>query len=260
MPPLTNPQNQPIGAVYGFTKMLLRLLQTHKPDLAVVAYDNHLPTLRKQKFPHYKGNRSKTSDIDLQFSVARSASKALGFLNIEAAGYEADDIIATLTGRATEAGYKVVIVSPDKDLMQLVSDTVTMYDSMNEKIITVEEVRKKFGVEPVQVRDVLALTGDIADNIQGVPRFGVTTAGRLIKEYGTLENLLRHIDEIPQKACRQSLENNCHVARQAYELVGLYTDAPIAADFEDMKVLYNRQQVRDFCELHDFQSIIRTFL
>lgn len=256
MPPLTNPQNISIGAVYGYTKLLLKLIQERKPDFAVVAYDNHLPTLRKQAYPEYKGGRSKNLELEPQFALARDASRALGFLGLEAEGYEADDLIATLAVKAQKAGMKVIIVSSDKDLMQLVNENVTMWDAMRDKVYDVAAVTEKWGVPPHQLADVLALIGDVADNIKGVPKIGTKGAARLIREFGDLERLLNNAHEIAQPAQRESLEDNGHIARQARQLVELYYDAPIYLNFDDMQVSYNKDQVLDFCHKHDFKSII----
>jgi len=255
-PPFTNPQGIPIGAVYIYTKMLLKLLRERKPDLAVVAYDNAQPTLRKQIYPQYKANRKRSEELMPQYALARQASRALGFLNVDVGGYEADDIIATLTKRAEDAGHTVVIVSADKDLMQLVTENVTMYDTMHDKVYGPMEVKEKFGVIPSKLAEVLALTGDVADNIPGVPKIGQKTAARLIKQFGSLESLLEQTELVDGNVCRQSLEANKSAALLSLKLIHLYYDVPVYIDFDDTKVLYNKDTFVDFCETHDFKSII----
>lgn len=257
MPGLTNPQNVPIGAVYGFTKMLMKLRQQHKMDLAVVAFDHSSPTLRKQVYPGYKGNRKRPDDMYPQLALARAASKCLGFMNLEAPGYEADDIIATLTRRAEQAGMQVVIVSPDKDLMQLIRGNTVVFDPMTSNWVINIDVVKKFGVPPERLRDVLALVGDASDNIPGVPKIGLKGAADLINEYGNLENLLKNAHHLTKNTYRESLLSNCDEAWLSYDLVSLYFDAPITVPLEDMKVIYNQDTVRDFCITHDFKSLMQ---
>lgn len=257
MPELTNPTGVPIGAVYGFTKMLIKLLNGHKPDLAVVAYDHSSPTLRKQIYPAYKGNRTRPDDMYPQLALARQASRALGFMNIELPGYEADDIIATLTRRAEAAGLGVVIISPDKDLMQLIRKDTVMIDPLTNNLIMDYEVEKKFGVPPRRLRDVLALTGDVADNIPGVPKIGLKGAADLIREFGDLPSLLRDAHNVRKNAARDSLLRNMDKAWLSYELISLYFDAPVNVELSDMKVLYNKATVEDFCNLHEFASILK---
>lgn len=252
---LTSPAGIPIGAVYGFTGMILKLMQAHKPAYGVVAYDNASPTLRKQAYPFYKGNRRPNDDLTPQFSLVRDSSRALGFANIEAPGYEADDIIATLAERAQAAGMNVVIVSCDKDLMQLINDRVTMFDPMQDKFVRRDDVRAKFGVYPEKLRDVLALTGDVSDNIPGVPGVGYKKAAMLVNDCGTLERVLEQAGCITQPALRKALETNVETARTAYKLVGLLNDAPIYLDLEDMKVTFHRETAMDFCRSHGFKSL-----
>lgn len=256
MPPLTNPQGIPINAVYGFTNMLLKLLQAHKPEYGIVAYDHHSPTLRKQAYADYKGGRTRREDLIPQFDLARDASRALGFAGLEAPGYEADDIIATLTLGALRHGMEVIIVSSDKDFMQLINGNVKMFDPMKEAFVGDAEVRNKFGVPPLRVRDVLALAGDASDNVPGVPGIGVKKAARLINDYGDLEGVLKNAGEITQPQLRYNLERFADQARLSYKLIGLHFDAPINLQVEDLKVLYHREQARDFCATHDFKSLL----
>lgn len=260
-PELTNPEGIPIGAVYLYTKMLLRLLQTLKPEFGVVAYDSPGTTLRKQKYPAYKGNRKRNPYIIPQFNLARDATRAMGFCNVEAAGYEADDVIATLTQKAMDAGMAVVICSPDKDLHQLVDDgaRVSVFDPLKEVKITASEVREKWGVWPNRVCDLLALTGDVSDNIPGVPGIGAKTAAALINEHGNLRKVLDNTHMIVSESRRASIHANTHLALLSYDLVTLYYDAPIHLELSDMGVLFNRDQVRDFCMLHDFKSLMGKF-
>lgn len=255
-PLLTNPQGILIGATYLYTNMLLKLLREHKPSYCVVAYDNAKPTLRKQLYPNYKGGRSRNEELAIQFPIARDASRALGFANLEADGFEADDIAATLVRLAEISGDNIVLISPDKDWLQLLSPAVALFDPMKEKYISADDVYKKFGVYPNRLRDLLALAGDLSDNIPGVPGVGLKKAARLIKDYGDMEGVLRNAGEITQPQLRYNLERFADLARLSYNLVGLHFDAPIHLHLEDTKVLYHREQARDFCDLHDFKSLL----
>lgn len=257
-PDLTNPEGFAIGAVFIYLKMLLKLLREHKMDLAVIALDHPSTTLRKQIYPDYKANRGRSKDVKQQLALAREASRALGLMNIESPGYEADDIIATLAKRAETEGMKVVIVSPDKDLMQLVNEQITVFEPMNEKYIDANGVKEKFGVPPKLLADYLAMIGDISDNIPGIPKVGGKTAVKLLRQFGNLETVLKSTNQLPDSVVTRSIADNVDKALLSRSLIELYINAPIDIEFEDMKVLYNRDTVRDFCEKHDFKSLMNT--
>ncbi len=180
LPPLSNSKGEPTHAVAGVSSMLLKLLREHEPHTLIVAMDSKGPTFRKEMFEAYKANRPPAPpDLHQQMLRVREIVDAWGMTPLEAPGFEADDIIATLVREARENGLRVVIVSADKDLLQLVGDDVVMYDTMRGKVFGPEETIEKFGVEPRQVRDLLALMGDSSDNVPGVPSVGQKTAAKL---------------------------------------------------------------------------------
>ena len=184
LPPLTRPDGTPVGAVYGFTNMLIKLLAGLDVSHVAVVLDAGAKTFRNEIFSDYKANRPPCpEDLKPQFAIVRQAAEALGLPILEKIGFEADDIIATIAKKSVEKGYEVLIVSSDKDLMQLVNKHVFMYDAMKNKFIGRDEVREKFTVEPERVVDVLALMGDSSDNVAGVRGIGPKTA-KILKAAG----------------------------------------------------------------------------
>lgn len=233
---LTNPEGTPVGAVYGFTNMVLKLMKEHSHAAIAVIFDAARENFRNDIYPEYKANRDETpEDLIPQFPLVKEATEALGLPAIELEGYEADDLIATYVKEATAKGMTVKIVSSDKDLMQLVDDNVFMLDPMKNKIIDEAGVIEKFGVTPDKVIDVQALAGDSTDNVPGVPGIGVKTAALLINEYGSLEELLERAEEIKQNKRRETLIDNAEMARISRKLVALATDAPVPAPLESFK-------------------------
>ncbi|GKZ01345.1 hypothetical protein MPSEU_001085500 [Mayamaea pseudoterrestris] len=241
MPPIHRGDGMPTGAVLGFCNMLNRLalndlLSGNTPRLVLV-FDAAGKSFRSDIYPAYKGNRP-DAPVDLipQFSFVRQAATAYGIARIEADTFEADDVIATLACRAQEQGIDVNIFSGDKDLMQLVTDkhvqpSIHMIDPATMARVTHDEVVEKWGLPPWQLGDLLALAGDSADNIPGVPGIGPKIAAQLIQEYGTLENLYENVDQVKQKARRAKLENFQHQAFLSRRLVELDRNVP----FQRMK-------------------------
>lgn len=233
---LTNPHGTPVGAVLGFTNMLMKLLtDLHAPYIAVV-FDAKRENFRNEIYPEYKANRDETpEDLKPQFGLIREATAAFDIPALEIEGYEADDLIATYAKLAKEQGKKVTIVGTDKDLMQLVDDDIRMFDPIKNRYLDADDVMKKFGVSPDKVVDVQALAGDSTDNIPGVPGIGVKTAALLINEYGDLETLLERAEEIKQPKRREALIENAELARISKQLVTLAKDAEIPLSLEDLK-------------------------
>jgi DNA polymerase-1 len=233
LPPLTRKSDGlQVNAVLGFCNMLWKLLKEMKPadkptHLAVV-FDKSEKTFRTTMYPQYKAHRPDVpADLIPQFPLIRDAVRAFEIPCLEQAGYEADDLIATYARLACEAGATATIVSSDKDLMQLVNDCVTMYDTMKDRRIGPAEVMEKFGVGPDKVIEVQALIGDSSDNVPGVPGIGVKTAAQLIGEFGDLETLLKRVSEIKQDKRRQTLIDNAESARISKKLVTLDQNVPL---------------------------------
>ena len=232
LPPLTRSDGTPVGAVQGFCNMLWKLLEDLKgpdePSHIAVIFDAKGPTFRSEIYPEYKANRPPApEDLVPQFGLIREATRAFDLPCIELEGFEADDIIATYACQARDKGARVTIVSSDKDLMQLVDDKITLFDTMKNKRSGPDEVREKFGVGPDRVIDVQSLAGDSVDNVPGVPGIGIKTAAQLIETYGDLEGLLSRVDEIKQPKRREKLTDHAEDARVSRQLVTLKQDVPL---------------------------------
>src|SRR5688572_7761244 len=242
LPPLSRKSDGlQVNAVLGFCNMLWKLLCDMKPEekpthLAVV-FDKSEKTFRNEMYGEYKANRSAPpDDLIPQFPLIREAVRAFDIPCLEQAGFEADDLIATYARLACEAKATTTIVSSDKDLMQLVCDTVQLYDTMKDKRIGAPEVFEKFGVGPEKVIEVQALIGDSSDNVPGVPGIGVKTAAQLIVEYGDLETLLARAGEIKQQKRRESLIEHAEAARLSKKLVTLDQNVKLDVPVADLAV------------------------
>jgi len=255
---MTNPDGVPIGAVYGFTNMILKLMTEHSHAAIAVIFDAGRNTFRNDIYEDYKANRDETpDDLIPQFPLVREATEALGLPAVELAGYEADDLIATYAKDATAKGLKVKIISSDKDLMQLVDDNINMFDPMKNIIVDAKGVVEKFGVPPEKVIDVQSLAGDATDNIPGVPGIGIKTAALLINEYGSLEELLERAEEIKQPKRRESLIEHAEMARISCKLVSLATDVPVPVPLETfIKHDPDLPNLKAFLQKQGFKSLL----
>src|SRR6516165_8919203 len=242
LPPLNRKSDGlQVNAALGFCNMLWKLLRDMPPDnrpthLAIV-FDKSEITFRNKIYADYKSHRPPApDDLIPQFAFIREAVRAFDLPCLEQAGFEADDLIATYVRQAGERGATATIVSSDKDLMQLVTDCVTMYDTMKDRRIGIPEVIEKFGVPPEKVVEVQALAGDSTDNVPGVPGIGVKTAAQLIVEYGDLETLLFRAGEIKQPKRREALLENAEKARISRQLVLLDDKVDLEVPLDDLAV------------------------
>jgi len=226
-----------VNAVYGFTSMIMKLVEDTDADHIAVIFDRARKTFRSDIYPEYKAHRPPPpDDLIPQFELVRQATRAMGLKAVDMEGFEADDLIATYARLAREQGAQVTIVSSDKDLMQLVGEGVEMFDAMKNRTIGPDEVREKFGVGPERVIDVQALAGDSADNVPGVEGIGVKTAAQLINEYGDLEAVLANAENIKQPKRRERLIAQADNARLSKELVTLRLDVPVDVPLDDFDV------------------------
>ena len=266
LPPLSRKSDGlPTGAVSGFCSMLFKLLEDsrsddsiHKPTHFAVIFDSAKKNFRNDIYSEYKANRSETpEDLIPQFEYIRKAVKAFSLPSIELINYEADDLLATYAKQIVDAGAKVTVISSDKDLMQLVSEKVRLYDPMKNKVLGENEVFEKFGVKPNQVIDVQSLAGDPSDNIPGVPGIGVKTAAELINKYKTLDILLKNIEEIPQNKRRETLLMNRDKAILSKKLVTLKEDVPVQENPEDF-IMRNvdREKLFKFLREMEFNRLL----
>ncbi|HEY7852623.1 MAG TPA: 5'-3' exonuclease H3TH domain-containing protein, partial [Caulobacteraceae bacterium] len=240
LPPLTRKSDGlPVGAVQGFCNMLWKLLLDMKaspdaPTHLAVVFDHSEKTFRNKLYPDYKAHRPPApDDLVPQFALVREATRAFGVSCLELPGYEADDLIAAYCCHARDFGGEVVIVSSDKDLMQLVGDRVSMLDTMKNLRIGRAEVIEKFGVPPEKVVDVQALCGDAVDNVPGAPGIGIKTASALITEYGDLDSLLARAGEVKQDKRRQTLIDFADQIRLSRQLVTLDCETPLPEPLDE---------------------------
>ncbi|MBO6825371.1 MAG: DNA polymerase I [Sneathiella sp.] len=259
--PITRSDGTPTGAVLGFSNMLFKLIQDTQRDdrvshLAVI-FDTSRKTFRTEIYPEYKANRdAPPEDLIPQFPLVREATRAFNVPAIEKAGFEADDIIATYARQAREKDMECVIVSSDKDLMQLVGGPVTMLDPMKNKPVAEPEVFEKFGVGPDKVVDIQSLAGDSVDNVPGVPGIGIKTAALLINEYGDLDTLLERAGEIKQKGRREKLLEHADKARISRDLVRLKDDVELEIPVEDLNIKDpNVEDLTRFIKENEFRQL-----
>jgi len=233
---LSNSKGFPTNAIYGFTNMLMKLCRDWNPDYIAVVFDAKGPTFRHEAYDQYKANRKAMPDeLRPQIPHIKDIVRGFSMKVIEEQGVEADDIIGTLAKRCDQAGMKVVIASGDKDFMQLVSENVLMVDTMKDISYDVEGVRKRFGVGPDRVIDILGLAGDTSDNVPGVPGVGEKTALKLVKEFGSLEGVLENAVKIKGRGLSEKLREFADQARMSRDLVTIRTDVPIDSDLEDLR-------------------------
>ncbi len=231
---LSNSKGFPTNAVYGFTTMLMKLLRDWKPDYIAVAFDLKGPTFRDEVYDQYKANRAPTPDALIpQIPYIKEVVRGFSIPVIEKEGIEADDIIGTLAKRHGGKDMQVVIVTGDKDLMQLVTRDIVIIDTMKDKTYDIDGVKERFGVPPEKVVEVLALSGDQSDNIPGVPGVGGKTAQRLIEEFGSLEQVLKNVEKVKNEKIRDRLRTYADQARLSRDLVIIRTDEDVALDLDE---------------------------
>jgi DNA polymerase-1 len=262
LPPLTNRHGLNVGAVYGYTAMLWKLAdalnKADGPTHLAVVLDKGSHTFRNDLYDKYKANRPPApEDLVPQFPLIRVATRAFSLPCIEEAGFEADDIIATYTCRAIEAGWNVTIVSSDKDLMQLIQPGVDMLDTMKNERRGADYVVQKFGVQPERLGDVLALMGDSVDNVPGVPGIGPKTASKLILEYGDLEAVLAAAPTMKASKMRDNLIEHTAMARLSRRLVALHCEMDLPEPLDTLKLDGIPQEpLREFLADQGFKTML----
>jgi DNA polymerase-1 len=238
--PLSSSKGEPTHAVLGTVNMLQKVVNEKRPHLLAVALDSKAPTFRKELDARYKAHRPPPPpDLSMQMERCEAIVRAYNIPTYQKDGLEADDLIASVVDRATAAGLRVVIVSADKDLMQLVNDDddrVVLWDSMRDKVYGSAEVREKFGVVPSKLRDLLALTGDTSDNVPGVPSVGPKTASDLLNAYGSIDGIYANIEAIKKPKLKEALTTHHDDARISQQLVTLKRD--VALDFDRARLVY----------------------
>jgi len=242
LPALCNSSGLPVQAVYGFANMLLRFLTEHRPEYLMVVFDAGRRTFRNRLYHGYKETRPETPPALLpQFPYIRKTVRALRVPMLEIEGFEADDLIATLCRRLSAGGAEIIVVTGDKDLMQVVGTSVKMLDTAKGKWIGIEEVREKLGVEPEGVAEVMGLAGDPVDNIPGIKGIGEKTAALLIRRFRSLENLFDHLEELESSGIRGAarlasmLRGGREMAFLSRDLATARTDVPLHVEMEELR-------------------------
>ncbi len=252
LPPMNRKDGTPVNAVFGFTNMLVKLIEDYREEKLIVIFDAARENFRNKIFPEYKANRGETpEDLIPQFDLIKQCVEAFKIPQLEIEGFEADDIIGSYSNLASKLKISSLIVSSDKDLMQLVNEKVEMLDPMKNKKIGIPEVIEKFGVEPKKVIQIQALTGDKVDNIPGAPGIGPKTALELIKEFGDIENLIKNVNKIKQEKRKNIIKDSQHDIRVSLKLVSLDKEIDLPLSIQDIK---------PFVEIEDNQNSINNFL
>ena len=257
LPPMTRPDGTPVNAVFGFCNMITRLMKEHTGTHLAVIFDAGSQTFRNRMYGQYKAHRPEPpADLIPQFALIREATRAFGLPSIELDDWEADDLIAAYAKAAKAAGGEAIIVSSDKDLMQLLGPAVSMLDPMKNTPIGLAEVEAKFGVTPDKVIEVQALIGDSVDNVPGVPGIGPKGAAQLINEYGTLEAVLEAAPAMKPSKRRDMLIEHAESARISKQLVILRDDAPLPEPIEDLILRrWDDSVLTAFLDKQNFNSI-----
>jgi DNA polymerase-1 len=255
---LSSPSGHPTNAIYGFIQMLLKLLKDYHPEQVAVVFDAGRTTFRTELYPEYKANRAAMpDDLRMQMEPIREVVRAFNIPVLELQGYEADDIIGALAGRFAGQGGNVVVVTGDKDLMQIVTDRVTLLDTMKGKASGIPDVIERFGVGPELVIDILGLAGDSSDNIPGVPGIGEKTAAKLINEYGCLDKLLARADEVKGKN-GEKLREFREQALLSRRLATIECNVPLEVDPESLKAREPDQvTLNAFFKKYGFTTLIK---
>jgi DNA polymerase-1 len=234
---LSSSDGTPTNAIFGFTNMVLKILKEKKPDYFAVVFDTPAPTHRHEAFKEYKAHRPGMPDeLRPQVPLIKEIIDAFRIQTIEKAGYEADDILAHISREAEAEGLEVYIVTGDKDMCQVVSPNIRLYDTMKEKITEEKDVIERFGVRPSQFPEIIALMGDTSDNIPGAPGIGEKTAVKLLREFGTLENLIANRDRIKNAKARNAVSENIDNIRLSKELATVHPDVPVDIPVRDLAI------------------------
>lgn len=255
-------KNVPIGAVYGFINMILKILNTFTPSHIILVFDSGQKSFRSEIYPEYKAHRKEApDDLKPQFNIVREAVKALNIKYAEVNGFEADDLIATYSKICKNKGFKSIIVSSDKDLMQLAQDgVVEFYDPLKSKFIKEEDIKVKFGVEPYQIVDYLSIVGDVSDNIPGVAGVGEKGAMELLNQYKNLEEIYENLHNIVKPKLKNALEKSKEDAILSKQLASLKFDIDVE-DVSHFEVKpFNQDVLYDFLNRYELKSLIAKLL
>lgn len=256
---LSNSKGIPTNAIFGFGGMLFRLIFEIKAQAIVVVFDSKEPTDRHQYYPQYKANRpSMPDELIVQVPIIKRFLKTLSINTCEMSGVEADDIIGTIARKFADLNYEVLIMSGDKDFLQLVNERIKVFDFQKDKILDINYVFDKFGLQPSKIPDIMALTGDSIDNIPGVKGIGDKKAVELIKEFSDIECLISGLHTIRNERIKRLIEDNVDNIRLSKKLSLINCNVPININLDDMIVgKYNWDELRVFINEYDLKSFIK---
>jgi len=255
---LTTPSGQPINAVYGFTRMLRKILKEDRPCYMAIAFDSKGPTFRHLEYKEYKEHRKPTPDdlvsqIPLMFDVI----KAYGIPLFAIQGFEADDIIGTISKKVSMENIECTIITTDKDMDQLVDKYIKIFNPRKKQIRNIDRIRSEMGIEPKSFIDVLALSGDSSDNIPGVPGIGIKTALELIREWKSLENVLSNTDKVKGKKKQENLLKYAESARLSMRLATINTEVPLDYNLEACRLTNsNNNKLNELFTEYGFNSFL----
>lgn len=260
--PLHSTEGVPVNAVYGFISMISKLLKEKKPEYIAFCYDRKEPSFRKDLDVNYKANRTEMpDDLQVQMPYIKQVASLFGIQDIEVPGFEADDLIGSLSVLAAKNNFESVIVSGDKDFCQLVNEKTIIYDTMKETITTPDLVFEKYGVKASQFVDYLAIVGDTSDNIKGVAGVGPKGAQKLIEEFGSLKNIYESIDKVSSKGVQEKLKKSEKEVFLAQKLVQISLDVPLEKNIEDFKKRpLLTEELRQFFRKLNFKSFEKTII
>ena len=255
---LTTPSGQPINAVYGFTRMLRKILKEDRPYYMVIAFDSKGPTFRHKEYEKYKAHRKPTpedlvSQIPLMFDVIRAYNIPIFAIQ----GFEADDIIGTISKKVSEQNIECSIITTDKDMDQLIDKNVKIFNPRKKQIRNIDRIQNEMGIEPKSFIDVLALSGDSSDNIPGIPGIGIKTALNLIREWKSLENVLSNIDKIKGNKKQENLLKYAELARLSKRLATIDREVPIDFSLETCRLTnFNNNKLNELFTKYGFNSFL----
>ena len=262
---LTNSRGEPTNAIYGFLKAMRKMMADLKPDLGAVVWDHGLPDRRTALQAAYKQHRPEMPpEMRSQEAWLQANVPLAGFSSLSAPNTEADDLIASYARKAVEDGHEVVIATNDKDILQLTSEHIAIYSTAKADagtngfaLLGPKKVKEKWGVEPRQIAEILALTGDSSDNIPGVPGVGAKTAAQLIRMYQTVENIFKRLDTVEPEKLRQKLENAKDLVEANRRMVALDDDLPLPKPVDDLKIAPQYGPLIAALEACEFKSLLK---
>ncbi len=258
LPPLISPSGEPTGAIYGFVRMISALIKDLNPDYIAVVFDLPKRTIKQEKIKSYKATRKETpSDLKVQIPKIKEILKLWGIPILEIEGYEADDIIATISKKFKDK-YQILIVSPDKDMLQLIDKNVNVFNPMQNILYDEEKVKEKYGILPNQFVDFQILIGDNVDNIKGIKGIGKKTAQKLLNQFGSLENIYKNLDKLKQKLKESFLEAENQIEESRY-LLKLDDNVPLDIDINNLKKSpADIEKLKDIFEKLGFKSLLKS--